>query len=201
VANQRSSNSRLLAVGFAVLVIGVLLVLVIIRNGDETPADPAPPSTGQPTDAAAEQPLPLSPEQLATARLPLPLDVPDGSEAVAVRVNFMRGVAAIPAPGDRINVYRLPQDSDDARPETETPTVPGSGLPPRGPDAEQVLTDVEVLAVTGPLPSTNDGTLTFVVAATPDQVPGLLTLANDDELWFTLLPAPDAAEEATEAPA
>lgn len=201
MANQRSSNSRLLAVGFAVLVIGVLLVLVIIRNGDDTPAEPAPSSTGQPTDTAAEQPQTLSPEQQATARLPLPLDVPDGAEAVAVRANFMRGVAAIPAPGDRINVYRLPQSSQDSPAATEAPTAPGAGLPPQGPDAQRVLTDVEVLAVTGPLPSTNDGTLTFVVAATPEQVPGLMTLANDDELWFTLLPAPDASEESTEAPA
>lgn len=211
VADQRSSNSRLLAIGFAVLVIGVALVFVVIRTGDDDPAAPAqvadPGATA--TETATEAETPLTPEQLSTARLPLPLEVPDDAEALAVRVNFARSVAAIPSPGDLVNIYRLPQPTADTPTEagTEAPSSPfGSALPAPGPDSEKVLDAVEVLAVTGPLPAANDGTLTFVLAVDPGEVPGLMSLANDDELWFTLLPEVDdeteaATDEATEAPA
>ena len=79
MATQRSSNTRLLAIGFAVLVVGVLLVLVIIRNADDDPAEPSPVATGgqdQQTEQPTESSTPLTPEQLSSARLPLPLDIP-----------------------------------------------------------------------------------------------------------------------------
>ena len=206
MANQRSSNSRLLAIGFAVLVVGVLLVLVIIRNADDDPAEPSPVATGQ--DQQTEQPTesstPLTPEQFSGARLPLPLDVPDGTEAMAVRLNFVRSVAAVPTPGDRVNVYRfLSEDDEDAeaaqQPDaqgTEQPVFPPSSLPAPGPDSELVLPEMEVLAVTGPLPAANDGTLTVVLAVPSEAVPGLMPLADDSQLWFTLLP--DVEDEPTE---
>lgn len=216
VAN-RSSNSRLLAVGFAVLVVGVVLVLVIIRNADDEPAEPAPAATEQ--DAATDEPTesstPLTPEQLSSARLPLPLDVPDGTEAMAVRANFMRAIAAVPSPGDLVNLYRLPESRDDEGddvdgatteddPDQTTTPTPTVGLLDPGPDSEQVLTEVEVLAVTGPLPAANDGTLTVVLAVPADEVPGLMPLANDAELWLTLPPTPEDAatdgDAATEEP-
>ncbi len=205
VANQRSSNSRLLAIGFAVLVVGVLLVLVIIRNADDDPAEPSPVATGQ--DQQTEQPTesstPLTPEQLSSARLPLPLDVPEGTEAMAVRMNFVRSVAAIPTPGDRVNVYRFlsaggrrtrrGRTGRPARPRRRAPRR----LPAPGPDSELVLPEMQVLAIMGPLPAANDGTLTVVLAVPSEEVPGLMPLADDSQLWFTLLPA---QEEASEAP-
>jgi Flp pilus assembly protein CpaB len=202
VANVRSSNSKLLAVGFAVLVVGVLLVLVIIRNTDDPPAQPSPVATEQ--DPEPVEPTPLTAEQLSTARLPLPLEVPDGTEAMAVRINFVRSVAAIPAPGDRVNVYRFlsaeaAQAAGDGATEAPvTPSTPTTTLPDPGPDSEQVIGDVEVLAVTGPLPASNDGVLTMVLAVPSADVPGLMPLADDSQLWFTLLPA--AEEEPTDAP-
>ena len=93
MATQRSSNTRLLAIGFAVLVVGVLLVLVIIRNADDDPAEPSPVATAgqdQQTEQPTESSTPLTPEQLSSARLPLPLDIPEGTEAMAVRVAFDR---------------------------------------------------------------------------------------------------------------
>ena len=203
VADSRSSNARLLAVGFAVLVVGVLLVLVIIRNADDpaaTPADVQTETSDGTGEAPADDETPLTPEQLSTARLPLPLEVPDGQEAVAVRASFMRSVAAIPTPGDLVNVYRLPSTPA----EQDAPPVDATGdeLPDPGPDAEQVLTEVEVLAVTGPLPASNDGTLTLVVAVPEGDVAGLMPLADTNQVWFTLLPAPedDASEGPTETP-
>lgn len=201
MASSRSSNARLLAIGFAVLVIGVLLVLIIVRNTDDPAATPAPTATqGQQDDGdeSSDDSTQMSPEQLSTARLPLPLDVADGHEAIAVRANFMRSVAAIPAPGDLVSLYRLPaavaaDDEDDTQ-------APSTTLPEAGPDAEQVVAEVEVLAVTGPLPSSNDGTITLVVAVPTGDVPGVMPVANASEVWFTLLPSPEdeATEQATE---
>lgn len=205
MANQRSSNSRLLAIGVAVLVVGVLLVLVIVRNADDEPADPAPVATEQQdADGPTEQETPLTPQQLSTARLPLPLEVPEGTEALAMRMTFVRSVAAIPSPGDRVNVYRYLAATDGEAPapddtEVDAPTTPGvtSSLPDPGPDSELVLTESEVLAVTGPLPAANGGELTMVLAVPPGDVPGLMPLADDSQLWFTLLPG---VEEATDEP-
>lgn len=212
VANQRSSNSRLLAIGFAVLVVGVLLVLVIIRNADDEPAQPSPVATDgqEQTDQPAEAETPLTPEQFSSSRLPLPLDVPEGTEAMAMRMNFVRSMAAIPAPGDRVNVYRFlsatGQDAEPAEGETGQAVGPSSSLPAPGPDSVLVLPEMQVLAVTGPLPAANDGNLTVVLAVPSDQVPGLMPLANDSQLWFTLLPSVDeepteAGTESTEEPA
>lgn len=206
MAEQRSSNSRLLAIGFAVLVLGVALVYLVLRSTDDDPAQPSPAATDVATDPAQDQ-VPLTPEQISTARLPLPLEIPDGSEALAVRVNFMRSVAAIPAPGDFVNIYRLPEPDAAAAPQdgaTEPSSPVGDSiLPPPGPASEKVLDNVEVLAVTGPLPAANDGTLTMVLSVDPATVPSLMTLANDSELWFTLLPAVEdgGTEESTEEPA
>lgn len=201
MARSRSSNARLLAVGAAVLVVGVLLVLVIIQTTDDPSAMPAPTDTQ--TDQEDDQPsarATMTPEQLSTARLPLPLEVPDGMEAVAVRANFMRSVAAIPAPGDLVNLYRLPeppegQDQDGQDGPTDVDTLPAPG-----PDAEQLLAETEVLAVTGPLPAANDGVVTLVVAVPSGDVAGIMPAANTSEIWFTLLPSPDgeATAEATE---
>lgn len=199
VAN-RSSNSRLLAIGFAVLVVGVVLVLVIIRNTDDDPAEPSQAATDQEagTEEPTESATPLTPEQLSSARLPLPLDVPEGTEAMAVRVDFMRSIAAVPSPGDLVNLYRMPEptDRDDAEAEADPdqPVAPTVGLPDPGPDSEQVLTEIEVLAVTGPLPAANDGTLTVVLAVDEDDVPALLPVARDRALWLTLLPDADGAD-------
>lgn len=203
---NRSSNSRLLAIGFAVLVVGVVLVLLIIRNTEDQPAEPSPAATDQGTaadDEPTEAATPLTQEQLSTARMPLPLDVPDGTEAMAVRVNFMRSVAAVPTAGDLVNLYRLPESPDDedgqaGEDDADQPTTPTTGLPAPGPDAQQVLEEVEVLAMTGPLPAANDGTLTVVLAVPTAEVAALMPLANASELWLTLPPAPAGDADATE---
>ena len=181
------------------LVIGVILVLIIIRNTDDPAATPAPVATETDQDGGeASDRETLSPEQLSTARLPLPLDVPEGTEAVAVRANFMRSVAAIPAPGDLVSLYRLPAAAGGGE-DGDAPTAPtGATLPDPGPDAELLLSDSEVLAVTGPLPASNDGTITLVVAVPSADVPGVMPVANSNEVWFTLLPSPE--EEATQQP-
>jgi hypothetical protein len=186
-----SSNTRLLAIGALVLVVGVILVLLVLRGDAGSPsAAPAdPPTAADPAAQAGEGALPpdappaaTTVEELSSVRLPLPPSVPEGYEAVAVQAAFVRGLAAIPTPGDHVNLYRAVGDDE---------AVPG----PTG-DAELVLGDLEVLALIGPLPTQNEGEVTFLLAVDPEDVPGLLPVAGSAELWFTLLPATDAEEAA-----
>jgi hypothetical protein len=199
VASQGSSNnSRLVAVGAVVLLLGVILVLLILRGsvgGDETAPDPVAAESAdqdeEPDEASHEQVELVDEDDDATVRVPLPLEVEDGFEAVTVRVAYDRGLAALPQAGDRIVLYRLaadPEEQDADRVEEDA----DASAPP-GDDAERVLDEVEVLGVIGPRPAANDGTLTFVVALEEDEVPGILPLARDGAIWFTLLPDEDGA--------
>jgi hypothetical protein len=195
VATKASSSStRLLSIGALVLVVGVILVLLVLR-GNAGGTTVAAPDDGPPEVTAAGQvedgdsaPVPaVTPttvEELASVRLPLPASVPDGYEGVAVRASFIRGLAAIPTPGDHVNLYRATNGGED-----------GAGLPVDG-EAELVLDDLEVLALIGPLPTQNEGEITFLLAVAPDDVATVLPVAGSSELWFTLLPKAATEDEA-----
>ena len=183
-----SSNTRLVAIGALVLLVGVILVLLILRGtvGGDDPGAPevvAADATEQ-TEQGDDGPELVSGDETTTARVDLPLDLADGQEAVTVRASFARGVAALPAAGDRVVVYQV-SDAEEADDD-------GPGAPAPEGDAERILDDVEVLGVIGPRPAANDGTLTFVLAIDEADVPGLLPIARDAELWLTLLPGDDA---------
>ncbi len=191
LATQTSnSNTRLVIIGALVLFVGVILVLAILR-GSIAGDDPVPPETtatgeasGQESEPEDERPDLVTDDETSTARLDLPVDLEDGHEAVTVRASFARGLAALPAAGDRVVVYQL-GDAEEVDDEEDEDAEAGPA--PEG-DAERVLADVEVLGVIGPRPAANDGTLTFVLAVEEDEVPGLLPIARDAELWLTLLP-------------
>ena len=189
MATQTSkSNTRLVAIGGVVLLVGVILVLLILRGtvgGD----DPAPPeqATNSDDEPATEQTTTresdlVPSEEASTARVDLPLDIAEGHEAVSVRATYVRGVAALPTGGDRVVLYALP----DAPEDDEDEDVPA----PDG-DAQRVVADVEVLGVIGPRPAANDGTLTFVLAVPEAEVGALLPIARDRDLWLTLMPHED----------
>jgi hypothetical protein len=201
VASQGSSNnSRLVAVGAVVLLLGVILVLLILR-GSVGGDDPAPVATQAAEAAEAVEDEEQSPPDAvelvdeddgSTVRVPLPLEVEDGFEAVTVRVAYDRGIAALPQAGDRIVLYRVAADpEEDAEGSGDAEGETDADAPAPDDDAERLLDEVEVLGVIGPRPAANDGTLTFVVALDEDDVPSVLPLARDGAIWFTLLPDGD----------
>lgn len=209
MSNQATSNSsRLLIIGAAVLLVGVILVLLVLRNdiggGNEPAAQPT--TTASPTPPPAPDPRAglVGSEQAATARLG-DLDFDEGFEAAAMRVTFIRGVAAVVVPGDRVNLYSLapgageiPTPGQPQQPTTEPtegqtevePTTPA--VLPTPTAATRVLTDIEVLGIIGPRPAANDGVLTLILALPSDSVESTLELANVGLLWATLLPSEDA---------
>jgi hypothetical protein len=224
VSNQATSNSsRLLIIGAAVLLVGVILVMLVLRNDIGDDNQPA----AQPTTNSSPQPTPppdpraglVGSEQAATARLG-DLDFDEGFEAAALRVTFIRGVAAVVVPGDHLNLYSLaPGAGQVPTPGPGQPSEPGEGSEPEAEPttptvlptptaATRVLTDIEVLGIIGPRPAANDGVLTLILAIPTDSVESTLELANVGLLWATLLPSDEeptesatgtASEQATES--
>lgn len=193
MSSTRTASNRMLIIGLAVLMVGVVLVLLILRNGIGSPsatltaAEQQDPAVVEGEDAEVQTVATQTPEDLAQGRLPLPFEVPEGTEALAVRAGFVRGVAGLPQPGDHVNLYRYPQAA--AADEEDERAPAGNQLPPAGPDGELALAQVEVLGLVGPLPTQNDGEITVLLAVESADVPGLLPLARDGELWLTLLPS------------
>lgn len=201
VASSEQRSSRLLIVGALVFAIGVILVLLVLNSGDDV-ATPAPsgPTTAatsptQDGSTAPTRPTTVLPEP-SGVRIPRPFVVPEGYEAVAIRTDFVRGVAALPGPGDHVNIYRLPAADNAVR--GDEPAQPGAEphyLSPN-PDAETFLSDVEVLGIVGPATSAGDGSPVLIMAIRTADVPRLLPVIASGEVWMTLLPR----EEATPAP-
>lgn len=224
MSNSATSNSsRLLIIGAAVLLVGVILVMLVLRNDIGNDNQPVT----QPTTTASPQPPPppdpraglVGSEQAATARLG-DLEFDEGFEAAALRVTFIRGVAAVVVPGDRLNLYSLApgagqvptpgpgqasEPGEGTEPDVE-PTTPA--VLPTPTAATRVLSDIEVLGIIGPRPAANDGVLTLILALPTDSVESTLELANVGLLWATLLPSEaepteaatgTASEQATES--
>ncbi|MDX1511670.1 MAG: hypothetical protein R3249_10000 [Nitriliruptorales bacterium] len=185
-----SNSNRLLLIGVLVFVVGVVLVLLVfwgLNNEDE----PVSVVTENPTTTTQPQPRaqPTAPVQ----RLPFVIEVPSEMEGVAIRLDSVRGLIAVPIPGDRVNIYQLPSVEDfileDPLDPTSQPILPAS--------ATLLLSEIEILGLDSPPGAAGD--VSFVVALDPGDVERLLPLIEARQLWFTLLPQPE--EDTTEAAA
>lgn len=183
-------STRLFAVGIAVLAVALVVLLVSMRDQpDPIVVADAAPDTAAAAETADDGAAARTVGALAEdeARLPSPLEVPDGHEAVAVTSNYDAAVAALPAPGDTVNVYAvfqqgLPDDlaapafSDDE----EAVRTDSKGV-------VRALSGVEVLGVTGVTAETGGGTVTLVLALEPDAAERTIYLAAAEQVWFTLV--------------
>lgn len=170
-------SSRLLAAGLAVLLLALVVGLYAMTRGGDEPIAIADAGTG---DAAAETDVAAEAPAAEALRLPDPVEIPEGLEAVAVTTSYDRAVAALPVPGDRINLYGVFTDLEPAE------LAEGGDAISSG--AARVLAGVEVLAVTGAEPATAGGTVTFVLAVEPDEALKLVHVAGNEALWFSLVP-------------
>ncbi len=184
-------STRLLAVGVAVLVAALVLLLVAQRSEP----NPVVVADGAPDTAAAVEEPEAAPATSTVGaldedveRLPAPLEVPAGHEAVAVSVTYDAAVAALPVPGDTVNLYAVFQQGvpeDLGRPQ---PGEDEEGVASKG--AIRALSSVEVLGVTGAEPIAGGGSVTLVLALEPDAAERTIYLAAAEQVWFSLV-APD----------
>lgn len=167
-------SSRLLAAGIVVLGLALVVLLLAQRDTDPIVVDEAAPAAdvgAPPADAAPGGPV---------ERLPDGLDAPDGHEVVAVTTGYDAAVAGLPVPGDRVNLYGV----FDAVPPPLAATDDEAAAPAAG--AARALAGVEVLGVTGVEPASGGGTVTLLLALTPDDALTAIHLAGNERLWFTL---------------
>lgn len=193
-------STRLLAIGVTILAAALVVLLLGMRDQPDpiVVADAAAATTAAADDeaAAATDADGATVGELAedAQRLPAPLEVPDGHEAVAISSTYDAAVAALPAPGDRVNVYGvfqqgLPDELGGAGGEqADADTGVSKGV-------VRTLSGVEVLGVSGATAETGGGTVTLVLALQPDDAERAIYLAGTEQVWFTLVGADHEAVE------
>jgi Flp pilus assembly protein CpaB len=165
---SRRSN-QMLALGLAVFVIGVGIVMLVLRGSDG--GSSAAPPTSTTTIQAGTVVVPAA----TGAALPTSFTIPEGKQAVAVQVPFVAGLAGYARAGDLVNIYATIEKGQ------VTPDTP----PPL---AKLVLPAVQVLAVTGPGPGTETGNATYLLALDAAQAEQAIFLARFESVWLTLVP-------------
>lgn len=181
-------STRLLATGVAVIATALVVLLLSMRNQPEpvVVADAAPAASD--VTASAEEPAASTGGTVGalaedTKRMPSPLEVPEGHEAVAVTSVYDAGVAALPAPGDTVNIYAVFQQGlpdDLGGPGDDADRVDTKGV-------VRAMSGVRVLGVSGVVAETGGGNVTLVLALEPDDAERAIYLASTEQVWFTLV--------------
>jgi hypothetical protein len=161
----KNRSSILIAIGAAVFVVGAGLAFLAVRNnggGDEAPRV-----------QTAAQTQSTQPGQVAATPTTPSFEIPTGKQAVAVSVDYVRGVAGYAKAGDKVNLYGTLKPG--------SPQVKGLVTPA----AKLLLSDVPVLAVSAPAVGGN-GATTFVLALNPSDAEQVVYFQSFEGLYFSL---------------
>lgn len=185
-------STRLLAIGLVVLGAALVLLLLSMRGTSQAVTVAAPEEAADalaaPTEEEAAPATSSTVGELGedAARLPAPLEVPEGHEAVALSVGYDAAVAALPVPGDAVNLYAVFQQGVPR--ELASPTTDEAGAPGKG--VVRALSGVAVLGASGATADTGGGSVTLVLALEPADAERAIYLAAAEQVWFSLV-APD----------
>ena len=164
----RNRSTALIGVGAAVFVVGAALTFLLVRDdGSE--------SDGNVTAAAPSGEVATVPAASSSSSAPA-VAVPGGKEGVAVQVPAIAGLAGYAKVGDRVNVYGT---FKDRQPNSAAKGVPATKL---------ILSDAEVLAVTGPPAGAEGGNTTYLLAVDPGAAEQVIYLASFEGIWLSLTP-------------
>jgi len=161
-------STQMLILGLAIFAIGAGVVLVSFSGSGGTSANTAA-STTTTTIQAGTVLINAAP----TA--PTSFTIPEGKQAVAVQLPYISGLAGYARAGDLVNVY----GNLDEKAAAATPPGPATRL---------LLSNVEVLAVTGPAPGADAGNATYLLALDANQAEQVIFFAKFQSLWMTLVP-------------
>jgi len=165
MAAKRSTQMTI--IGVSVFIIGAGLVFLGLHSKKAPAAAPAP---------AASQSAPANGTLIASGTTSgVPIVIPDGLSAVAVKLDAVAGGSGHVHPGDLVNLY--------ATVKSGTPT---KGLTP--PFAKLVLSKVRVLDITG-VAADGTGDPTFLLALTPADAERAIFFAKFESMWAALVPA------------
>lgn len=199
---MRRSNLMVL-LGMAFFVLGGAIVLLVLRDDGSGRAEAAPSRLGQATVVAATEAVETDP-----VADDLVADIPEGMEALAVRVDFVAGAAGYVGAGDRVNLFAVIDKTTPAD-EGNQPTGPGF----RTPRTELLLSNVLVLDVSSQVeprrgsddpsaPRPSGDALTYLLAVDTTQAARAIFATSFHRLHLTLVreDAPPAAVPGVDHP-
>jgi Flp pilus assembly protein CpaB len=158
-------------IGVSVFIIGAGLVFLGLHSKKAAPATNAPPAATQSAPTGTTSTLTTA----AAGQTGVPIVIPDGFSAVAVKLDHLAGLAGHVSPGDLINLYATVKSGDKVK-----------GLTP--PFSKLVLSKVRVLDVNG-LAADGSGDPTFLLALTPADAERVIFFAKFESMWAALVPA------------
>jgi Flp pilus assembly protein CpaB len=172
-------STILVLIGVLVFAVGVAVAVVAARATPRRAAAATPARSAATRLGTAGQAVThATPSAAPASGTPGLFPVPKGAVALAVQLPYVPGVAGYVHAGEAVDVFGVAKDV------------------PQGPMAKLVLSDVEVLAVTGAGPGSSTGTETYVLALTPQQAEQVVYLASLETLYLALAP-PGAPPVAT----
>ena len=162
-------STQMLILGLAVFAIGAGVILVSFRGSGGGSDKGAVATTSTTVQAGTVVVNPAAPSA------PASFTIPDGKQAVAVQIPFVAGLAGYAKAGDVVNVYGVVDDK-------------AAASSPAGSASKLILSDVQVLTVTGPGPGADSGNVTYVLALDANQAEQAIFFAKFQSLWLTLVP-------------
>src|SRR5260221_7272405 len=171
MAAKRSTQMTI--IGVSVFIIGAGLVFLGLHSKKAAPATNAGPAPAQSVPAGTTSTLTTA----GAGQTGVPIVIPDGYSAVAVKLDHVAGLAGHVSPGDLINLYATVKSGAAIK-----------GLTP--PFSKLVLSKVRVLDVNG-LAADGSGDPTFLLSLTPADAERVVFFAKFESFWAALVPAQD----------
>jgi Flp pilus assembly protein CpaB len=168
-------STQMLILGLAIFAIGAGVVLVSFTGSGGKGNETAASTTTTTLQAGTVLINPAAPAA------PTSFTIPEGKQAVAVQIPYISGLAGYAKAGDKVNVYGNMDEK-------------GIGADPAPPATRQILSAVEVLAVTGPGPGAETGNATYLLALDANQAEQVIFFAKFQSLWLTLVPKDQAPQ-------
>ncbi len=166
MAAKRSTQMTI--IGVSVFIIGAGLVFLGLHSKKA-------PAAAQGPAPSSSAPVGTTIHAAGTGTTQVPIVIPDGFSAVAVKLDNVAGLAGHLSPGDLVNLYATVKSGDAQK-----------GLAP--PFSKLVLSKVRVLDVTG-VASDGSGDPTLLLALTPGDAERAIFFAKFESLWAALVPA------------
>src|SRR5438067_6040481 len=165
MAAKRSTQMTI--IGVSVFIIGAGLVFLGLHSKKAAPAAAPAPTQSAPVGTTVHA--------AGVGPTGVPIVIPDGYSAVAVKLDHVAGLAGHVSPGDLVNLYATVKSGAAVK-----------GLTP--PFSKLVLSKVRVLDVTG-IAADGSGDPTFLLSLTPADAERAIFFAKFESLWAALVPA------------
>jgi Flp pilus assembly protein CpaB len=169
MAAKRSTQMTI--IGVSVFIIGAGLVFLGLHSKKAAPATNAGPAPAQSVPSGTTSTLTTA----GAGQTGVPIVIPAGYSAVAVKLDHVAGLAGHVSPGDLINLYATVKSGEAIK-----------GLTP--PFSKLVLSKVRVLDVNG-LAADGSGDPTFLLSLTPADAERVIFFAKFESMWAALVPA------------